>query len=291
MTNEQLVIRIKAGIDVGENMSLLYEQMKDFISYMVRRCGRGYEDAEDLEQEGFLALYDAVDGFDPDKGFCFITYASRWIRQRISRYIAGTAHSIRLPVYALEHVKQYQKVVREYQRDHGRKPLIGEISAQMGLSIDQVRQIIKDAAAVKMASLDSPIGEDGENTLQDMLPGSDNIEECVCDQVELEQLQAAVWSVVDSLPGECPQVIRLRYQQGLTALKAADLLGMQPMEVKSIENIGLRKLRKPERADRLRPFLYEEPHIRSRALRGNGAKRFSQTWTSSTERIAMELAE
>lgn len=290
MTNEQLVIRIKAGENVGDNMSLLYEQMKGFI-YAIARRYQAYEDIQDLEQEGFLALYDAIDGYDPERGVLFTTYAADWIMQRISRYISNASGSLRLPVYAQERVKLYKKVRHEYQRDHGRQPTIEEISAQMGLSIEQVEKTMKDAVRGNVASLDSPVGEDGEDTLQDIVAGGDNIEECVCDQVELEQLRETLWPMVDTLPGECPQVIRLRYQNGMTLNMISKLYGVTIEAIRQTERKAMRELRYPRRMRILRPFLDEESRIRSRALRGNGAMRFSQTWTSSTERIAMELAE
>lgn len=78
MTNEELAVRIKAGLDVTENMLDLWQQNKRFI-YKIAKKYSGHAELEDLEQEGYLALYDAVDGFDPSKGVRFLTYASYWI--------------------------------------------------------------------------------------------------------------------------------------------------------------------------------------------------------------------
>lgn len=98
MTNEQLVARIRAGVEVGENMVQLYEQVKRFIHAVAWK----YRDSgmvEDLEQEGFLALYDAIDGYDAAQGVKFLTYAEYWIRQRIRRYLQMNGSSLRLPVH------------------------------------------------------------------------------------------------------------------------------------------------------------------------------------------------
>ena len=81
MTNEELVIRIQSGEDVGNNMALLYGQVKNFI----RSIAWQYRDSgemEDLEQEGYLALYPAIDNFDPDAGCKFLTYAALSAEQR-----------------------------------------------------------------------------------------------------------------------------------------------------------------------------------------------------------------
>ena len=97
MTNEQLVCRIQAGENVAENMKLLYDQVKAFIHMIaIRYQSSGM--VEDLEQEGYLALYPAIDGYDPAHGVKFLTYADRWIRQRMQRYLQMNGSSVRLPV-------------------------------------------------------------------------------------------------------------------------------------------------------------------------------------------------
>ena len=98
MTNEQTVARIRAGEDEGQGMAALYEQMKAFIHSIARKYQGCGVDLEDLEQEGFLGLYDAVAGYDPDREVKFLTYAQKWIRQKIVRYIQDNRSSLRIPV-------------------------------------------------------------------------------------------------------------------------------------------------------------------------------------------------
>ena len=86
MTNEQLVDQIKAGKDVSKNMTQLYNQNKKFIRLIARRYN-GVGELEDMEQEGFLALYDAIDHYEADQGVKFLSYAEYWIRQRMQRYL------------------------------------------------------------------------------------------------------------------------------------------------------------------------------------------------------------
>ena len=100
MTNEQLVALIQAGEDTGSNMALLYDQVKDFI----RSVGWQYRDTgemEDLLQEGYLALYLAIDNYDPAAGVKFLTYASHWIHQRMRRYLQNNGSCMRIPVNSL----------------------------------------------------------------------------------------------------------------------------------------------------------------------------------------------
>ena len=89
MTNEELVIRIKAGDNVPENMLQLWRQTKGFV-YLVARRYQGQADMDDLGQEGYLALYDAVNGYEADLGYKFLTYAENWIKRRMVRYIQNS---------------------------------------------------------------------------------------------------------------------------------------------------------------------------------------------------------
>lgn len=97
MTNEQLTIRIKAGIDVANNMLQLWQQNRGFIHKIVNQY-KAYAEEEDLEQEGYLGLSAAVDHYNPDEGVTFIHYASFWIKQYIARYIRGNG-TVRLPEF------------------------------------------------------------------------------------------------------------------------------------------------------------------------------------------------
>ena len=135
MTNDELVTRIKAGIDTADNMLQLYEQTKRFI-YKIANGFSSRAEIEDLEQEGYLALYDAIDGYDIDKGYKLLTYAEHWIRQRIQRYIHNHGCSVRIPVHEQEKLQQYKKLVNAFRSQTGRKPSEREICYYLGVSPD-----------------------------------------------------------------------------------------------------------------------------------------------------------
>lgn len=138
MTNEQLVDRIKAGEDVGENMAALCQQIKAFIHSIAWKY-RDSGEVEDLEQEGYLALYSAIDGYDPDHGVKFLTYAEYHIRQRMRRYLQNNGSVLRLPVNQDDRVKQYKRFCNEFQMKHGRKPTDWESAACLGFTQEQIR--------------------------------------------------------------------------------------------------------------------------------------------------------
>lgn len=291
MTNEQLVARIKAGEDVADNMAQLYEQVKGFIHSIAWKY-RDSGELEDLEQEGYLALYPAIDGFNPAAGCKFLTYAEYWIKQGMKRYLQMNGSCLRLPVYCLEKAQQYHRFCNKFHLENGRKPTDRESAAYMGLSVEQVGNIKRSACMLNMSSLEAPIiGTDGgdDSILKDLMGSNENIEEDVLERVQKEQLAAVLWDCVDSLPGEQPEVIRLRYQKGLTLSEIGRWKGSTPETIRQIERKALRKLRVGRCSRRLRPFLEEDEQIYSGALIGCGVGHFDRTWTSSTERVALRL--
>lgn len=156
LTNEQLVIRIKAGEDVAGNMERLYKQVRRFIRIVAWKY-RDSGEMEDLEQEGYLALYPAIDGYDPAQGVKFLTYAEYHIRQRMQRYLQINGSCLRLPVHCLEKVQQYKRLCNAFNREYGREPLDREAAALMGLTLEQIESIRESACIARLGSLDSPV--------------------------------------------------------------------------------------------------------------------------------------
>ncbi|MEY8356975.1 sigma-70 family RNA polymerase sigma factor [Lachnospiraceae bacterium 54-53] len=292
MTNEELVIRIKAGIDPAENMLALYEQVKAFI-HSVAWKHRGQEEVEDLEQEGYLALYDAIDGYDPEAGCKFLTYAEYWIKQRIVRYIERNSCCLRLSFQSQARLRQYKRFCDSFMKEHGREPSEAETAAQMGLSTDQVRDIHKNACMANLGSLDAPVKgfEEEGFTVGDGVPSGEDMEEDTLDQLEHEQLKAVLWECVDSLSGRQPEVIRKQYQDNMTMAEIGREYGVSREAIRQDQAKALRELRKPKKSERLRPFLPEDERIYSMGLSGSGVERFNQTWTSSTERAALKVMD
>lgn len=290
MSNEQLVARIKAGVDVAENMERLYFQVKGFI-HSIAWGYRSLGEIEDLEQEGYLALYPAIDGYDPERDVKFVTYAESWIRQRIQRYIQNNGSCLRLSVHRLERVRRYRRFVSTYAAECGQEPSELEAAANLNVTREQIRDIRKDTYRVHLGSLDSPVtgldgGEDG--TVGDMVASGEDLEEDILEKVQQEELRWELWSCVDSLPGRQPEVLRMRYQQGMTLGAIGQEYDTTPEAVRQIHAKALRELRKPRNSKRLMPFLPEANRIYSAALVGNSVSRFNTTWTSSTERVALE---
>ena len=291
MTNEQLAVRIRAGENVGDNMAILYDQVKDFIHAMAYKY-HGQGELEDLEQEGFLALYDAIDHYEADQGVKFLTYASHWIRQRMQKYIQNTGSPLRLSAGRQEAIRKYRKFCTEFQTEQGRKPTEAELCRSLWLTLEQLREIQYDACMTAVKSLDAPIkGAEGEEdiTLGELAASAADPCEELLDRLEQEELCSILWQCVDGLPGKQPDVIRSRYKDNLTMKQCGQFCGISEAEARKQQLKALRSLRTGKNAKLLYPFVLEDERIYSGALIGNGVERFNHTWTSSTERVAMEL--
>lgn len=287
MTNEQLVIQLKAGIHTAEYMRQLWEQNRGMIGKIACKY-KGYEDLEDLKQQGFLGLYDAVEGYNPDQGTSFITYATFWIQQSIQRYIDDCCGVVRIPVHAKEKISQYKKVANQFQKWYGREATDKEMSLLLHISLKQLEQLKKDIQMGQIQSLDSfVLQEDDGITIADLVSAADDVEETVLDRIQKEELKEVLWGIVDDLGEDQADVIRARYQERRTLKGIAEKNKCAIEWVRQIEKKAMKRLRIPSRANKLK--LFYDGVIFDQALKGNGVARFNTTWTSSTERVALEM--
>lgn len=287
-SNEQLVILIKAGIDVANNMLQLWQQNQGYITSIAKRF-QGYEDKEDLMQQGYIGLCNAVDNYNPDEGVLFMAYAGFWIRQSMQRYIEDCGSVVRISVHCRNRIREYEKFCRTFELYYGRKPTDHEIQYYLGVGEEKLEQIKKAAQMANIGSLDVPVGDGEECSIYDLLPGHECPEDDVVEKMQYEQLRDTLWSMVDELPDQQNIVIRMRYQQGATLKEAGEAAGLSVEQARQQQSKALRSLREPRRARVLRSLMYGD--IYSKALKGTGVEHFNRTWTSSTEYAALGLSE
>lgn len=284
MTNEELVAEIRAGRNVKENKTLLWQQNRGYVAKKAHRY-RFYAEFDDLMQEGYIALCDAaVEKYNPDAGVLFITFASYCLDTAMSRYIS-TQNVIRLPVIEDTRIRKYNKAVNDIRLSTGREPTREEIKTALNVSDKELDKIEKNICMRSVASLDkAQIDGEEDCTLNEVLPDDNDDMEQVEESIYRKALKETIWKVVDTLPEEQRTIIHERYEYGKSV---NDIYGVTRNRVAFLEQTALRALRSGKTGRTLRPF-YD---IYNGAVKGNGVGTFRRTNTSSTERIAIALAE
>ena len=256
LTNEEeqeLSERMAQG-DVQARKRLSEANLRLVVSIAKRYVGRGMQFL-DLIQDGNLGLIKAVEKFDHTKGFKFSTYATWWIRQAITRAIADQARTIRIPVHMVETINKVKKVSSQLLHKNGHEPSAEEIAAELDMSVDKVREILR--VSQEPVSLETPIGEEEDSHLGDFIPDDDA--PSPADAASHTLLKEQLSGVLSTLTPREEKVLRLRFGledgRSRTLEEVGKEFNVTRERIRQIEAKALRKLRHPSRSKKLKDFL------------------------------------
>ncbi len=245
----ELAKRIERG-DLAAKERMINSNLRLVVSQARRYQGHGLP-MEDLVQEGMLGLIRAVEKFDWRRGFKFSTYGTLWIRQAIQRGLQNHGRTIRVPVHVAQRQVKVRKIESELSGRLSREPTDEEIAAVAELTVDEVAELRELSRG--LASLDQPIGEDGDTAFGDLL-ASDRPEPA--QEIAAADRDRRVNDIVERLPEGERHVIRLRFglagEEPLTLRQTGTELGIPLERARELEQQGLRRLAGSSELDELR---------------------------------------
>jgi RNA polymerase sigma factor (sigma-70 family) len=218
---------------------------------IARRYVRSGMPMLDLIQEGNTGLVRAVEKFDYERGYKFSTYATWWIRQAISRAIAQQERTVRLPVQLVEDVNRMRNVIRQLTREMGADPHPEQVADALGVSVERVNELKRWSQDT--VSLDTPVGDDGDTNLGDLVADSDepSPEDVVLSGLERQRIE----SLLNHLDDRSAGIMRARYgledgrEHSLT--EVASRFSLSRERIRQLEIQALGRLRELARAEGL----------------------------------------
>ncbi|MEZ5065053.1 MAG: sigma-70 family RNA polymerase sigma factor [bacterium] len=249
LTREQEVTLARAarGGDTKSHDHLVAANLRLVVSIARRYQGMGLS-FSDLIGEGNLGLIKAAEYFDPELGFRFSTYASKWIRQSITRALANHSRTVRIPANVIANLRKYLQVERALAQRTNGEHTIDDVSRELGLPVEKVTDLARLTRST--LSMDSPIGDEASATLYDLLP--DTGEASPLEQVGDTLNRRRLTALLERLDERERRILNFRFgldgQEPLSLEETGKKIGVTRERVRQIEKRCLLKLRAAARS-------------------------------------------
>jgi RNA polymerase sigma-B factor len=218
--------------DARERLALRFQPL---VVYLAQRfAGRG-ENFDDLVQTANVGLLSAIDRFDPGRGVRFSTFAAATIIGELKRHFRDRRWALRVPRRLQDTAVRIKQGLPQLTQQLGRSPTIGELSAHLQISDEDIIEAMEASQAYTTASLDAPSRDDGASPA-DMLGQTD-------DQYELLESWASVAPAIRQLPPRDRKILYLRFFTGLTQSEIAREVNLSQMQISRILSQTLERLR------------------------------------------------
>ena len=214
----------------------LFEHYLPLARAVARKfSGRGVE-TEDLEQVAGMALLKALERFDPARGFRFVTYAVPTITGDVRNYLRDKSGLMRMPRDMRQRLYQMTQEQERFEREHLRTPTAVELSERMGIAPEEFLALLALRTQNEAVSLDTPVGEEGDTQLSDLLGSTDD---------RFERMERSEWArwLLSKVGDTERELLTLRYRDGLGQRETARRLGISQMQVSRLERRALSRLR------------------------------------------------
>ena len=232
--------------DKKAESSLLKMHLRLVVPIAKRYLKRGIE-LMDLIEEGNLGLLQAVQRFDPKRGFRFSTYAVHWIEQYIKRCVDEQLSTIKLPPHAWDNLRTWLKTWDKLKLELGREPTLKEMSVKLNLSERQVRSILDSmSAAYGVDSLSISVNEEEGSSLENVI--ADGPQANPDTKIMLKSTNTLMLSILNELSQRERDILIMRFgvdrQEPYTLLEVAQKFGISRERVRQIEERAIAKVRK-----------------------------------------------
>lgn len=244
----ELALKAKAG-DKRAREKLINSNLRFVVTVAKKYQGQGLP-LEDLINEGNLGLLTALEKFEPEKGYHFISYAVWWIRQSILKAVCEKSRAVRLPLNRANELFQIQKIQKTLIHESGSSDVsVDDIAAESGLEPDLIRDLL--AVSREMVSFDAPVASKGE--ISDSKVGDFIEDDKMGPEEEVMQasLKEDVETLLSTLTEKERDIIILRFglhdTKPMSLKEIGDLYGLTKERIRQIEKRAIEKMKMPAR--------------------------------------------